>query len=115
MKPLFNTYRVLATVVGLSIFTLFFIGIPLKYFPPEGTTLQTFGSDVTAIVGVAHGWLYMAYLVVSFLLWRQTRWPLPFAVLVLLAGLIPLVIFWVERSVVRRFRAEFPELVATPG
>ena len=114
-KQLFAAYRVLAPVVGVLLAVLVFVGVPLKYFPPEGSALQTFGSDVTAVVGVAHGWLYMAYLVVSFLLWRRTRWPLPFAVLVLLAGLIPLVIFWVERSVVRRFRAEFPELVATPG
>jgi Flp pilus assembly protein TadB len=57
----------------------------------------------------------MAYLVVAFLLWRWTRWPVWFAVLVLLAGLIPLVIFWVERSVVRRFREEYPELTPQPG
>jgi integral membrane protein len=114
-KLLFNAYRVLAPVVGVLLAILVFIGVPLKYIPAEGSALQTFGSDVTAVVGVGHGFLYMAYLVVAFLLWRQTRWPLPFAVLVLLAGLIPLVIFWVEKSVVRRFRAEHPELVTSPG
>jgi integral membrane protein len=114
-KQLFAVYRVLAPVVGVLLATLVFVGMPLKYLATDGTGLQTFGDDVTSVVGVGHGFLYMAYLVVAFLLWRATRWPLPFAILVLLAGLIPLVIFWVERSVARRFREDHPELVATPG
>ncbi|HEX3929621.1 MAG TPA: DUF3817 domain-containing protein [Nocardioides sp.] len=109
-KTLFILYRVLAPVVGVLLATLVFVGVPLKYLAAEGSGLQSFGSEVTAIVGVGHGFLYMAYLVVSFLLWRYTRWSVLFAVLVLLAGLIPLVIFWVERVVVRRFREDYPEL-----
>lgn len=109
-KSLFTLYRVLAPVVGVLLATLVFVGVPLKYLATQGTSMQSFGSDVTAVVGVAHGFLYMAYLVVAFLLWRWARWPIAFAILVLLAGLIPLVIFWVERSVVRRFREEYPEI-----
>jgi integral membrane protein len=109
-KQLFLLYRVLAPIVGVLLATLVFVGMPLKYFLTQGTSLQTFGNDVTAVVGVGHGFLYLAYLVVSFLLWRYTRWSVAFAVLVLLAGLIPLVIFWVERVVVRRFREDYPEL-----
>jgi integral membrane protein len=110
-KQLFTLYRILAPIVGVLLATLVFVGMPLKYFLAEGSSLQSFGDQVTAVVGVGHGFLYMAYLVVSFLLWRYTRWPVAFAILVLLAGLIPLVIFWVERSVIRRFREEYPELV----
>jgi integral membrane protein len=112
-KQLFTAYRVLAPVVGVLLATLVFVGVPLKYLAAEGSSLQTFGEELTSVVGVAHGFLYMAYLVVSFLLWRTTRWPITFAILVLLAGLIPLVIFWVERSVVRRYREEHPELAPT--
>jgi integral membrane protein len=112
-KPLFSAYRVLAIIVGILLATLVFVGMPLKYLASDGTGLQTFGDDVTSLVGVGHGFLYMIYLVVSFLLWRTTRWPVAFAILVLLAGLIPLVIFWVERSVVRRYREDHPELAAT--
>ena len=54
-------------------------------------------------------------MIVSFLLWRQTRWSVPFALLVMIAGLIPLVIFWVEHVVTRRIRAEHPELAPQPG
>ena len=83
--------------------------MPLKYFAPDGHGAQQFGEQAS-IMWVAHGWVFIVYVVVSFLLWRQTRWSLPFAILVLVSGLIPLVIFYVERVVTRRIRAEHPEL-----
>jgi integral membrane protein len=54
----------------------------------------------------------MIYVVVTFLMARRSGWSIPFTVLALAAGLIPLVIFWVERTVVRRMREERPELVS---
>ncbi len=115
MAILFPAYRVLAFVVGILLTILVFVGVPLKYFPTQGTGLQVFGDNVTAIVGVTHGFLYMAYLVVAFLLWRYARWSLPFAVLVLAAGVLPILIFFIEHQVTKRIREEHPELVATPG
>ena len=50
----------------------------------------------------------MVYLVVSFALSRRMRWPLPFTILVLLAGLIPILIFWVEHQVTLRVRRRAP-------
>ena len=37
------------------------------------------GASTWSILWVAHGWIFIAYVVVSFLLWRQTRWSVPFA------------------------------------
>jgi integral membrane protein len=54
----------------------------------------------------------MAYVVVAFLLSRRARWSIQFTVLALIAGLVPLLIFWVEHKVNQRVRAENPELVA---
>ena len=51
--------------------------------------------------------------VVTFLLSRRAGWSIPFTLLNLAAGLIPLIIFWVERRVVERMRAEHPELVGS--
>ena len=114
MRNLFTAYRVLAMIVGVLLTVLVFVAVPLKYFPADGTSLQQFGDQLTSIVGVAHGWIYMVYLVVSFALSRRMRWPLPFTVLVLLAGLIPILIFWVEHRATEKVRAEHPEL-ATAG
>ena len=79
---------------------------------PRASSLQQFGEQ-WSILWAAHGWVFIAYVVVSFLLWRQTRWSVPFALLVVISGLIPLVIFWVEHVVTRRIREEHPELAPT--
>jgi integral membrane protein len=111
-KGLFVTYRVLAMVVGVLLAFCALVAMPLKYLAPEGSSLQQFG-ETWSVLWVAHGWVFIAYVVVSFLLWRQARWTVPFALLVLVSGLIPLVIFWVEHVVTRRIREEHPELVPT--
>ncbi|MEO6512398.1 MAG: DUF3817 domain-containing protein [Nocardioides sp.] len=109
MGRLFTTYRVLAIVVGVLLAFCALVALPLRYLPAEGTSLQTFGENAS-ILWVAHGWVFIIYVVVTFLLARRSGWSIPFTMLALAAGLIPLVIFWVERSVVRRMRAEHPEL-----
>ena len=111
MKNLFNTYRVLAIVVGILLTVLVFVGLPLKYLTADGSSLQHTGELVTTVVGIAHGWLYMAYVVVAFFLSRRARWSLGFTLLALAAGLIPILIFWVEHRVAQKVRVEHPELV----
>ncbi len=113
MRNLFTAYRVLALIVGVLLTVLVFVAVPLKYLPADGTSLQVTGDHLTSFVGIAHGWLYMAYLVVSFALSRRLKWTLPFTLLVLLAGLVPILIFWVEHRVTQRVRAENPELVTS--
>jgi len=108
---LFTAYRVLAIIVGVLLAFCSLVALPLKYLATDGSSLQTFGEDAS-IMWVAHGWVFIIYVVVTFLLAREARWSIPFTVLALVAGLIPLVIFWVERSVVRRMREEHPELSA---
>jgi integral membrane protein len=109
VSKLFPAYRVLAILVGVLLAFCALVAMPLKYLATEGSTLQQFG-ETASIMWVAHGWVFIVYVVVSFLLWRQTRWSLPFAILVLVSGLIPLVIFYVEHVVTRRIREEHPEL-----
>ena len=63
---------------------------------------------------VVHGWVFMVYVVVAFLLSRRARLDASASPsLVLVAGLVPLLIFWVEREVAQRLRAEHPELATT--
>ena len=109
MGRLFTAYRVLAIIVGVLLAFCSLVALPLKYLATDGSGLQTFGENAS-IMWVAHGWVFIVYVVVTFLLARQAAWSIPFTVLALAAGLIPLVIFWVERSVVRRMREEHPEL-----
>ena len=111
MTGLLRTYRVLAIVVGILLAFCALVALPLKYFPTDGSTLQQFGEDAS-IMWLFHGWIFMVYVVVAFLLARRAGWSIGFTVLALVAGLVPLLIFWVERRVVHKLRAEHPDLEA---
>jgi len=110
VQKLFSAYRVLALVVGVLLTFNAFVVFPLEHFLTEGTSLQRLGADL-AFLWVLHGWFYMAYFVVSFFLARRLRWSIGFTLLMFVAGLVPLLIFWVERVVVAKVRAESPETV----
>ncbi|MGA8258550.1 MAG: DUF3817 domain-containing protein [Nocardioides sp.] len=106
---LFKTYRALALVVGVLLAVCSLVALPLKYLVTEGTDLQRFGADLS-ILWLVHGWIFMVYVVVAFLLARRAGWSPQFTLLMLVAGLVPLLIFWVERRVVQLVHAETPEL-----
>jgi len=117
VKPLLNAYRVLATVVGLSIITLIVVGVPLKYvhelWPsvlPEGSNGWQLGSDINLYLGTAHGFIYMVFVLVAFMLALRARWPVGFTIVTLLCGTIPFLSFWAEFRAVRRVREQFPAL-----
>ena len=107
MKPLATVYRVLAYVVGtlLAICTLTSI---LKYGAPDGSGPQQLGEDL-AFMWAFHGFIYIIYVVVAFFLSRRAYWTLQFTLLVLVAGLVPLLIFFVERVVSRKVREEYAD------
>ena len=110
---LFNAYRVLAIVVGVLLAFCSLVALPLKYLAPEGSDLQQFGESAS-IMWLFHGWIFMIYVVVAFLLARKAGWSVAFTGVMLIAGLIPLLIFWVEHKVTSKVRAENPEVV-TPS
>jgi integral membrane protein len=92
-----NRYRVMAWVTGVLLLVLVFVAMPLKYIGDDGT--------LVSIVGVAHGWLYMVYVVTAFLLAHQRRWSPVKTLLVMGAGTVPFMSFVAERRVVRDERA----------
>lgn len=106
-------YRVMATVVGVLLIVLILIGVPLKYLSADGSDLQHLGEWITTYLGIAHGWLYMIFLVTAFWLSRKAGWDLAFTIVTLLCGTIPIASFWAEHRATRRVRAEHPELVPT--
>jgi integral membrane protein len=91
-------YRVVAYVVGVFLLVLVCVAMPLKYFADEPA--------LTAIVGTAHGFLYMVYLVVAFDLAVRAKWSFRRTILVLLAGTIPAMSFVAERKVAGWLRTE---------
>nr|WP_246416317.1 DUF3817 domain-containing protein [Nocardioides luti] len=106
---MFKAYRVLALVVGVLLAFCALVSLPLKYLATEGSSLQQFGES-SAIMWAVHGWVFMIYVVVAFFLSRKAGWSVAFTLLALVAGLVPLLIFWVEHRVTQRMRVEHPEL-----
>ncbi|HEU4514640.1 MAG TPA: DUF3817 domain-containing protein [Nocardioidaceae bacterium] len=119
MKSLLTPYRVMATVVGVLLIVLILVGVPLANFDgssmwgvfPSTPELTTPGSDahqagewITHTLGVAHGWLYMIFLLFAFMLSRRAEWSPGFTVVTLLAGTVPILSFWAERRATRDVR-----------
>lgn len=126
MKSALRRYQVMASVVGVLLVVLILIGVPLANFDgsgmwgvfpatpalvTEGSGAQQVGELITHYLGVAHGWLYMVFLVTAFLLSRKADWDLPFTLVTLVCGTVPLLSFWAERRATARVRSEHPELV----
>jgi len=105
-------YRVMANIVGVLLIVLILIGVPLKYLLDEGTDPQRLGDWITTYLGIAHGYLYMIFLVTAFLLSRKARWEVGFTIATLICGTVPVLSFWAEHRATRRVRAEHPELAA---
>ena len=84
-------YRIIAWAVGVILLVLVLVGMPLKYIGDNDT--------VVAAVGPIHGFLFMVYVVLTFDLGRRLKWSLGRMLLVMLAGTIPFLSFWVERKV----------------
>jgi integral membrane protein len=122
VNRLLLTYRVLATVVGVLLVVLCLVGLPLNeahrldpaWFP-AGTTAQQVGSGISQYLGVAHGWLYMAFVFVAFTLSRRARWELSFTLVTLVCGTVPLLSFWAERRATERVRREQASAVPLPA
>lgn len=92
-----RNFRIAAWVTGIGLIVLVFVAMPLKYF------FDTPGP--VAIVGVTHGFLYMIYIVATLILAERVRAKPLEALVVLLAGTIPIASFVAERAVTARVRA----------
>ncbi|MCL2581753.1 MAG: DUF3817 domain-containing protein [Streptosporangiales bacterium] len=104
MKRLVLAYRTMAYITGVLIIVLVFAGVPLQF---------AFGQPlVDAIVGTVHGWLYIVYVIIAFALSLKLRMRTlsPQVLILLLAGIIPVATFVVERWMMRTYIA--PALAA---
>ncbi|MEV6108421.1 DUF3817 domain-containing protein [Streptomyces sp. NPDC051940] len=92
-KSVLTRYRTMAYVTGVLLILLT-LGMVGKY------ALDIDGADsFTKVVGIAHGWLYIVYLVFAFDLGSKAKWPVGKQLWVLIAGTIPTAAFFVERKV----------------
>jgi integral membrane protein len=95
-------------LVDIEYSTAYGFGLtPRELIEERGST------NVSLIILTTHGWLYVLYLALDFLLWRFTRWSFGRFVFIALGGIIPLLSFFFEFLVPRWVRAEIAQ-VETP-
>jgi integral membrane protein len=97
LKSPLDRYRLMAYVVGTGLVILVFIATPLKFWGHH--------PGLAKYVGVAHGYLYLVYLLTVLELgFRYRLKPLRLLALVS-AGFVPFVSFIAERNTTAHIRA----------
>ncbi|MEU6669892.1 DUF3817 domain-containing protein [Streptomyces sp. NPDC046727] len=92
-KSVLTRYRVMAYLTGVLL-VLLCLGMIAKYgLDVDGA------ADFTRVVAIAHGWLYVVYLIFAFDLGSKAKWPVGKQLWVLLAGTLPTAAFFVERKI----------------
>ncbi|SDD67983.1 DUF3817 domain-containing protein [Streptomyces prasinopilosus] len=98
-RSVLTRYRVMAYVTGVLLVLLTFGMIGKYLLDMDGA------ADFTQMVSIAHGWLYVLYLVFAFDLGSKLKWPVKKQIWVLLAGTVPTAAFFVERRISRELEA----------
>lgn len=105
MRAAVLRYRVMAYITGVLIIVVVFAGIPLQ--------LAAHNTFIANDIGTVHGFLYIVYVIVAYLLSRKLKMRMGPTILLLLAGTIPIATFVVERWMTRRYIG--PALAAEPS
>jgi len=95
-------YRVMAYITGVLIIVVCFAGIPLQ--------VAAHNTFIVNGIGTVHGFLYIVYIIVAYVLARKLRMGRTATVVLLLAGTVPIMTFFVERWMTRTYIA--PALAA---
>ena len=90
MLKLLPTFRIVALLEGLSYILLLFIATPIKYLLDDPQYVK--------ILGMPHGVLFMAYIVVAVFISTVMKWSNKTLFIVLIASVIPFGTFYVDKK-----------------
>ena len=83
-----NIFRILSIAEGYSFLLILFITMPLKYLGGIGLP--------NTIVGMTHGFLFLAYVVMAIVVGQLLRWNFKDTIVVLLMSVVPFGTFWMK-------------------
>ncbi|WP_298317121.1 DUF3817 domain-containing protein [uncultured Aquimarina sp.] len=82
------SFRLISYLEGISYLAILFVTMPLKYL---------FASpEPNKVIGMAHGFLFLAYIVFAFLVKPEKRWDNKTLAIVLICSIIPFGTFWMD-------------------
>ena len=83
-----KTFRILALTEGVSYLLLFALSMPLKYWAGI--------REPNIYIGYVHGALFIAYVAMATMLWRERNWSNKAYFYLILASLLPFATFYVD-------------------
>ena len=108
-----KTFRVAAYITGTMLLLLtgemilkYLFGLEIEGGGPFGIVAlvpvdTVVAANISTIILIVHGWLYVVYLLACFQLWSAMRWPLTYFPVLAMGGVVPLLSFITERRVRR--------------
>ena len=123
-------YKVSSYVTGVFLLLLMvtwgirrlpFLGYDLWMFGPNGAiSFESYGIDgeglpevglnLTVLILIVHGWLYVVYLLSDFRLWTLMRWPFTRFLIIGAGGVVPFLSFYTEAKYAKLAREQLREL-----
>lgn len=89
-STLIKIYRINAFLEGISFLVLLGIAMPLKYMYNK--------PEMVKIVGMAHGLLFVSYILLVVIVREQLKWNLKNTLLALIASVLPFGTFYADRK-----------------
>ena len=89
-------FKFIAIAEGISYLVLFFNMLVIKRLNPELYKTLLFP------IGMAHGVLFISYIVLAFIIWKDQKWNIKEIMIVQVASLLPFGTFYVEKKYLRK-------------
>ncbi|MBE0496681.1 MAG: DUF3817 domain-containing protein [Campylobacterales bacterium] len=86
--------RMISVLEGISYLALLTFAMPIKYMAGDPEPVR--------IVGMAHGVLFIVFLLALADVWRVHRWSLKFLLFCFVCSLVPFAPFWLEGKLKER-------------
>ena len=83
-------FKIIATLEGVSLLALLFVAMPLKYVYDM--------PEYVRVVGMAHGLLFIVYIVIACMLKAELKWTLNKFLIICLASVVPFGTFYIEHK-----------------
>ena len=88
LKTNLKKFRLVALLEGISFIVLLFIAMPIKYIFEEPIVVK--------FVGMAHGGLFLLFLILLLLTAKELKWKFSFITLSFICSLLPFGTFYLE-------------------
>ena len=85
-----KTFRFISFLEGVSYLLLLFMAVPIKYLGDDESYVK--------MLGMPHGLLFMAYIILAILLKNEQRWNPKTFWSIILASVIPFGTFYIDRK-----------------